>query len=70
MPEEDVPDSPRSHLQRLLDPRSLAVVGGRAAEVAVEQCRAIGYAGEIWPVHPTREQVGGVSCFADLSQLP
>ncbi len=65
-----MPDSARSQLHRLLDPRSLVVIGGRPAEVAVEQCRAIGYAGDIWPVHPTREQVGGVPCFADLSQLP
>jgi acetyl-CoA synthetase len=65
-----VPETPRSRLQRLLNPRSLAVIGGRPAEVAVEQCRAIGYAGDIWPVHPTRAQVGGVPCFADLSQLP
>jgi acetyl-CoA synthetase len=65
-----VPDTPRSHLERLLNPRSLVVIGGRAAEVAVEQCRAIGYDGQLWPVHPTREHVGGVACFADLSQLP
>jgi acyl-CoA synthetase (NDP forming) len=65
-----VPESPRSRLQRLLNPSSLAVIGGRPAEVAVEQCRAIGYAGDIWPVHPTREQLGGVPCFADLSRLP
>ena len=64
----DVPDT--SRLQRLLNPRSLAVIGGRPAEVAVEQCRAIGYAGDVWPVHPTRRQLGGVSCFRDLSQLP
>lgn len=59
-----------ARLQRLLNPRSLAVIGGRPAEVAVEQCRAIGYAGEIWPVHPTRSRLGGVPCFTDLSQLP
>ena len=46
------------------------MVGGRAAEVAVRQCRAIGYDGDIWPVHPTRESLGGLPCFADLSQLP
>jgi acetyl-CoA synthetase len=65
-----VPDTPRSHLQRLLNPRSIVLIGGRPAEVAVEQCRAIGYAGDIWPVHPTRAQVGGIPCVPDLSQLP
>jgi acyl-CoA synthetase (NDP forming) len=66
-----VPTHPeRSRLRRLLHPRSLVVVGGRPAEVAVEQCHAIGYAGEIWPVHPTRDELGGVPCVRDLSQLP
>jgi acetyl-CoA synthetase len=67
-----VADSPRlpGRLRRLLNPRSVAVIGGRPAEVAVEQCRAIGYAGELWPVNPSREQLGGIPCFADLSQLP
>jgi acetyl-CoA synthetase len=64
----DVPDTAR--LQRLLNPRSLAAIGGRPAEVAVEQCRAIGYAGDVWPVNPTRRQLGGVPCLPDLSQLP
>jgi acyl-CoA synthetase (NDP forming) len=61
-----VPD----RLRRLLAPRSLVVIGGDAAAVAVRQCREIGYDGEIWPVHPDREAIGGVPCFADLSQLP
>ncbi len=59
-----------THLRRLLAPRSLVVVGGRPADVAVRQCREIGFDGEIWPVHPTRETLGGLPCFADLSQLP
>lgn len=63
-------DVPRSRLRRLLDPRSLAVIGGRAAEVAVEQSLAIGYAGELWPVNATRTQLGGIPCFTDVSELP
>ncbi len=57
-------------LQRLLAPRTLALVGGRAAEAAAHQCRAIGYEGEIWPVHPRRSKIDGLPCFADLAQLP
>lgn len=57
-------------LRRLLAPRSLAVIGGRAADVAVRQCRQIGFDGAIWPVHPTRETLGGVRCFASLAELP
>jgi acyl-CoA synthetase (NDP forming) len=65
-----VTDAPRSRLRRLLDPHSLAVIGGRAAEVAVEQSLAIGYAGELWPVNATRTQLGGIPCFTDVSELP
>jgi len=65
----DTPGMP-GRLRRLLNPRSVAVIGGRPAEVAVEQCRAIGYAGELWPVHPTRRTLAGIPCFRDVSQLP
>jgi acyl-CoA synthetase (NDP forming) len=57
-------------LRRLLSPRTIAVVGGRAAEAAARQCRAIGYDGEIWPIHPRRAEIDGWPCFADLAQLP
>ncbi|NBU84588.1 MAG: CoA-binding protein [Sphingomonadaceae bacterium] len=57
-------------LARLLRPRSLAIVGGKAAEEAVRQCRALGFAGPIWPVNPKRETMGGLPCFPDLDTLP
>jgi acetyl-CoA synthetase len=60
----------RTRLRRLLDPAAIAVIGGRPAEVAVQNSIAIGYAGELWPVNPVRDQLGGVPCFASLSDLP
>lgn len=57
-------------LSRLLRPRSLALVGGKAAEEAVRQCRALGFAGPIWPVNPKRAEMGGLPCFADMASLP
>ena len=57
-------------LTRLLRPRSLAIVGGKAAEEAVRQCRALGFAGPIWPVNPKRAAMGGLPCFADMAALP
>jgi len=57
-------------LARLLRPRSLAIVGGKAAEEAVRQCRALGFAGPIWPVNPKRTTMGGLPCFADMAALP
>lgn len=57
-------------LARLLRPRSLAIVGGKAAEEAVRQCRALGFKGPIWPVNPKRETMGDIPCFPDIATLP
>ncbi|RFP88478.1 CoA-binding protein [Rhodobacteraceae bacterium 63075] len=58
-------------LDRLLRPRSIAVIGGGAwCTSVVEQCRKMGFAGDIWPVHPRRDEVGGVRAFARLEDLP
>jgi len=65
-----MPEPRRRNLQRLLTPRSVVVIGGRPAEVVVQQCRANGYDGEIWPVHPTRGELGGLPARSDLARLP
>ncbi len=57
-------------LQRLLAPRSIAVVGGAPAARVVEQCRKLGFPGPIWPIHPTRAELGGVPCLPSLDALP
>ncbi len=57
-------------LSRLLRPRSIAVLGGGWAVNVVDQCRKMGFAGPVWPVHPTRAEVGGVPAFASLDALP
>lgn len=59
-----------ARLGRLLRPKSLAIVGGKAAAEAVRQCRALGFDGPIWPVNPKRETMAGLPCFADLAHLP
>lgn len=58
------------NLHRLLNPETIAVVGGSVAAEVVRQCRKIGFAGAIWPVNPGRAQVEGVSCFPDVDALP
>lgn len=55
---------------RLLKPGSVVVAGGQWAESVIEQCRGAGYAGAIWPVHPTRETLAGEPCFASVDDLP
>ncbi len=58
-------------LARLLRPRSVAVVGGGTwCQAVVEQNVKFGFDGPIWPVHPTRETVGGVAAYPNIADLP
>lgn len=57
-------------LSRLIRPGSIAVFGGKEAGRVVEQCRKMGYRGEIWPVHPTRDEVHGYRCYRSVADLP
>jgi len=57
-------------LARLLRPRSIAVLGAGWAGNVVAQCRAMGFDGPVWPVHPTREAIGGLPCHPSLAALP
>jgi acetyl-CoA synthetase len=57
-------------LRRLLSPRHVAVFGGRAAAEVVRQCRQLGFAGDIWPVHPRHEFIEGLRCYPDVAALP
>ena len=57
-------------LTRLLAPRTVVVVGGREAAEVVRQCRALGFAGPIWPVNPKARDVAGLACFRDVADLP
>ena len=69
MPDES-PDAPRRNLSRLLRPRSIAVLGGRWAANVVEQLARIGFDGPVWPVHPSRDVLGGRACLRSLEELP
>ena len=57
-------------LRRLLNPASIAVIGGDSAAEVVRQCRKIGYAGEIWALNPRREALAGIPCVASVAELP
>lgn len=59
-----------STLSRTLVPRSIAVIGGAPSLRVIEQCRKLGYSGEMWPVHPTRSEMHGIACFPTVEQLP
>ncbi|PWK57420.1 acetate--CoA ligase family protein [Silicimonas algicola] len=58
-------------LDRLLRPRSIAVIGGGAwCANVIDQCRRIGFSGEIWPVHPTKPEVCGLPTVPAIDLLP
>jgi len=59
-----------NRLARLLRPRSVAVVGGAPAALAVEQCRRLGFDGDLWAVHPNRDDLAGVPCVPTVDDLP
>ncbi len=60
-----------SRLDRLLRPKSVAVVGGGFfAPNVIRQCLKMGFAGGVWPVHPSKDEVAGVKAYRSLANLP
>lgn len=60
-----------SGLDRLLRPRSIAVIGGGVwCTNVVRECTKIGFGGPVWPVHPSRADIGGVATYPSVEALP
>lgn len=57
-------------LNRLLRPKSIAVLGASWALNVIEQCQKMGFAGPVWPVHPTKTEIGGLRAYPSLADLP
>ena len=57
-------------LQRLLAPRSIALIGGAWADAAATASRVIGYTGEVWRVHPSRPSSPAQPYFRSVEELP
>ncbi len=61
----------KHNLNRLLRPKSIAIIGGGAwCENTIVQAQKFGFAGPIWPVHPTKPHLAGCKTFANLEALP
>ena len=58
------------NLQRLLAPRSVALIGGAWADAALAASQGIGYTGEVWRVHPTRASSAGQRFVRSVDELP
>ncbi|MER9237115.1 CoA-binding protein, partial [Mesorhizobium sp. M0622] len=59
-----------NRLGRLLRPKSIAVFGKEYAQILVRYMSAVGYAGDIWPVHPEKDEVAGLRAYRSVTDLP
>lgn len=57
-------------LDRLLRPRSIALIGGHWTDAVAAGSRAIGYAGQLWRVHPTRPSSADSPYYRSVAELP
>jgi acetyl-CoA synthetase len=57
-------------IERLLEPRSIAVFGGAQAQEVIRQSDRMGYKGEIWPVHPKKTEIQGRTVYRAVDDLP
>lgn len=58
-------------LRRFFSPKAVVVIGGGTwCENVVQQCRDTGFTGDIWPVHPKKDTIGGLPAYRDLATLP
>ncbi|HYC08766.1 MAG TPA: acetate--CoA ligase family protein [Steroidobacteraceae bacterium] len=57
-------------LERLLAPRSIALIGGAWADAALAASRAVGYSGQVWRIHPTRPSSAQQHYFRSVDELP
>ena len=58
-------------LERLINPKSIAVIGGGAwCESVLQQCLDSGFDGPIYPVHPKRTEILGIETYASVGDLP
>lgn len=58
-------------LNRLFQPKSIAIVGGGAwCEQVIKQSQGMGFSGDIWPVHPRSGEIAGYLAYKSLTDLP
>ena len=56
-------------LTRLLNPTSIAFIGGNECAIAITRTRELGFTGKIWAVHPKREELGGIATVKSVSDI-
>ena len=56
-------------LTRLLNPRSIAFIGGNECAIAITRTRELGFNGKIWAVHTKREELGGIATVKSVDDI-
>ena len=56
-------------LSRLLNPTSIAFIGGNECAIAITRTRELGFTGKLWAVHPKREELGGVATVKSVEDI-
>src|SRR5215510_8061278 len=59
-----------ANLRRVLKPRHVAFGGGKGLAGPIKGCLAGGFSGQIWPVHPSYAEIGGIACHPSIDALP
>ena len=57
-------------LTRLLNPRSIAFVGGNECAIAIRRTRELGFTGTIYAVHPKRDELSCVPTLKSPDDIP
>ena len=61
--------SPRP-IDRLLVPKSIALVGGTWTDAVAKSCQTIGFDGPVWRIHPTRQSTPDTHYYRSIDELP
>ena len=57
-------------LSRLLNPTSIAFIGGNECAIAISRTRELGFMGTTYAVHPKREELSGVATLKSVEEIP
>ena len=65
----------KDHLDLFMNPRSVAIVGasrksGPGSFNLIENMRAFGYEGKIFPVNPQADEILGLKAYKDIREIP
>ena len=57
-------------LSRLLNPTSIAFVGGNECAIAIRRTLELGFTGTIYAIHPKRDELSGIPTLKSVEDIP